>query len=102
VLDGLPTRLRDRGGDRCSEVAVLSDLLHAEDARRWAVGAPPLTVEAVRTELLRGAQLVTYAVREPDHPLAGEPVPPCVSCQSLLRAFGFGLQAPGDEPGGGS
>lgn len=100
VLDGLPTGLRDRGGDRCSEVAVLSDLLHAEDARRWAVGILPLTVESVRGELLRGADLVTYAVREPDHPLAGEPVPPCGSCQSLLRTFGFGLQAPGDEPGG--
>ena len=79
VLVRTTPRLRDRGGDRCSEVAVLSDLLHAEDTRRWAVGIPPLTVHSVRTELLRGADLVTYAIREPDHPLAGEPVPPCVS-----------------------
>lgn len=84
-----------RGSDRCSEVAVLSDLLHAEDARRVAAGAPRLSTQVVRDELLRGANLVTYQVREPGDPLDGRPALPCGSCQALLHGLGF---APPGEP----
>jgi hypothetical protein len=93
-LAGLPVELRERGHDRCAELAAISDTLYAEDARREAAGEPPLTVEAVRTDLLRGADLVTYRISEPDDPLGGQPVPPCLSCQALLRHCGFTLQAP--------
>ncbi len=101
-LAGLPAELRERGHDRCAELAAISDTLYAEDARREAAGEPPVTVGTVRDELLRGADLVTYRVREPADPLGGQPVPPCLSCQALLRHCGFTLQAPseaGDEPG---
>jgi hypothetical protein len=93
-LDGLPVELRERGYDRCSEVAAISDLLYADDARRPLAGEPPLTLGLVRDELLRGADLVTYRIREPADPLGGQPVPPCLSCQALLRHCGFALQAP--------
>jgi hypothetical protein len=103
-LDGLPTEFRERGNDRCAEVAALSDAMHAEDARRVADGdLPPLTLPAVRTELLRGADLVTYRIREPGDPLGGQPTSPCVSCQAMLRHFGFALRSPlpiaGQDPG---
>lgn len=97
-LAGLPPELRERGHDRCAELAAISDALYAEDARREAAGQPALTVDAVRTELLRGADLVTYRIREPEDPLGGLPAPPCLSCQALLRHCGFALQAP-EEPG---
>jgi hypothetical protein len=92
-LDRLPVELRERGHDRCSEVAAISDALHAEDARRAAV----LSLDDARTQVLRGADVVTYRVREPGDPLGGQPVPPCLSCQALLRHCGFGLQAPAEE-----
>ncbi|MFC7548800.1 YwqJ-related putative deaminase [Plantactinospora sp. GCM10030261] len=96
-LDELPVRFRERGNDRCSEVAVLSDLLHQEDTSRAAVGEPPLSIEQVRDELLRGADLTTYRVREPADPAGGHPTAPCVSCQVLLRHVGFALQPPTGE-----
>lgn len=98
-LDGLPPALRERGHDRCAEVAALSDALHAEDARRAHAGEPPLSLSDVRERLLRGADLVTYRIREPGDPTGGQPTAPCVSCQALLRHFGFGLQAPAEGVG---
>lgn len=93
-LADLPVAFRERGNDRCSEVATLSDLLHAEDARRAAAGQPSVTLDEARTVLLRGAEVVTYKVREPGDPTGGQTAPPCVSCLALLRHFGFTLQAP--------
>jgi YwqJ-like deaminase len=98
-LDGLPVRLRERGHERCSEVAALSDALHAEDARRTAAEEPALSLDEVRERVLRGADLVTYRLGEPDDPLNGQPVPPCLSCQALLRHCGFALQAPTEAAG---
>jgi hypothetical protein len=89
-LDQLRVELRERGYDRCSEVAAVSDALYAEDARRQA----PVTLDEVRTEMLRGAEIVSYRVREPDDPLGGQPAPPCLSCQALLGHLGFTLQEP--------
>jgi hypothetical protein len=74
-LDQLPVELRERGYDRCSEVAAVSDALYA-------------------SQDLRGADIVTYRVSEPGDPLSGQPVPPCLSCQALLRHLGFALQEP--------
>jgi YwqJ-like deaminase len=91
---------RERGHDRCSEAAALSDALHAEDARRAVAGEDPVTLDQARTGLFAGASLVTYRVREPGDPVAGESVPPCMSCAFLSRHFGFALRAPwevGDE-----
>ncbi|MDQ7907793.1 YwqJ-related putative deaminase [Phytohabitans sp. ZYX-F-186] len=91
---------RERGGDRCAEVAAISDALHAEDARRAAAGQPPVGIDEARAELLRGAEVVTYRVREPGDPTGGQPSPPCVSCMALLRHFGFALQSPDDAGDG--
>lgn len=96
-LAGLPAAYRERGGDRCSEVAAFSDALHAEDARRAAGGQAPISLEEVRTDLLRGAEVVTYKVREPGDATGGQPAAPCVSCRALLEHFGFALRAP-DAP----
>jgi hypothetical protein len=96
-LDQLPPSQRERGNDRCAEAATLSDTLHAEDARRSLTDAAPLTVESADTELLRGASLVSYRIREPYDPLGGQPVSPCRSCQALLGHLGFTLQAPAEE-----
>ncbi|HKT03697.1 MAG TPA: YwqJ-related putative deaminase [Rugosimonospora sp.] len=96
-LAGLPVTQRERGYDRCSELAALSDAMHAEDAGRAARGEPPMTLAEVRERVLRGAELVTYRIREPADPLGGQPAPPCLSCQALLRHCGFALQAPTEE-----
>jgi hypothetical protein len=93
-LAELPVPYRERGNDRCSEVAALSDALHAEDARRAANGEAPTTLAEARGDLLRGADLVTYRVREPGDPTGGQPAPPCVSCRALLGHLGFALQSP--------
>jgi YwqJ-like deaminase len=96
-LERLPVEFRERGNDRCSEVAVLSDVMHGEDARHAAVGEPPLSIEDARERLLRGADLVTYRVREPGDPWGGQTAPPCVSCRALLHHLGFGLQPPTED-----
>ncbi|GAB3813892.1 YwqJ-related putative deaminase [Micromonospora zhanjiangensis] len=97
ILDGLPVEYRERGNDRCSEVAVLSDVLHVEDARRTAAGEEGLSLDEARDRLLRGADLVTYRIREPGDPWGGQTVPPCVSCQALLDRLGFALRSPTED-----
>lgn len=88
-LETLPVSERVRGGERCAEVAVLSDLLHAEEARRSVADGAALTMAAVRDDLLHGADLVTYEVREPGDPRDGQPGAPCRSCRALLRRCGL-------------
>ncbi len=92
---------RERGYDRCSEAVALSDVLHAEDARRQRAGTAPITLDEARTELLLGADLVTYRVREDGDPAAGQPAPPCVSCLLLLQHVGFTLFV-GDQGSAGA
>lgn len=98
VLDffrsGLAPEYRERGYERCSEAAALSDTLHAEDARRRSVGETVMTIDEARTGLFAGADMVTYRVRESGDPVAGTSCPPCLSCAMLLRYFGFVLQPP--------
>ena len=91
---GLTVEFRERGYDRCSEAAALSDALHAEDARRNSVGDPAITLEEAGTRLFGGTDMVTYRVRESGDPVAGTTTPPCLSCAMLLRHFGFGLEPP--------
>ena len=92
-LAALPVEGRERGYQRCSEAVALSDALHAEDARRQRSGAAPITLDEARTGLFRGADLVTYRVREAGDPVAGQPAPPCASCLRLLGHLGFALVA---------
>ncbi len=96
VLDFFRHRLapqyRERGYDRCSEAAALSDALYAEDARRRSLGEPPITLEEARTGLFGGADIVTYRVRESGDPVAATTTPPCLSCAMLSRHFGFRLK----------
>lgn len=88
-LGGLAPAQRDRGYDRCSEAAALSDALHVEDTRRTAAGIPPITMEQARTEFFAGTRMVTYRVRERGDAVAGHAAPPCVSCALLGGSFGF-------------
>lgn len=91
---GIQANRLERGYDRHAEVAVMSDALHAEDARRAAAGRPAITLREARKRLFRGADVVTYRVREPDDPGAGQPGPPSVSSLGLLAHLGFKLQPP--------
>jgi len=102
MRDLLAPEYRERGYDRCSEAAAVSDALHEEDARRVAAGRRPITLPQARAELFPGAAIVTYRVREPGDPAGGTTAPPCVSCAQLGAHFGFRLSPPdGDaEPGG--
>lgn len=97
----LPVEFRERGFDRCSEAAAISDALHAEDARRAAAGEQPITLADARSALFGGAEIVTYRVREPGDPVAGSSTPPCVSCAMLTRHFGFLLIPPAGLGGTG-
>jgi hypothetical protein len=85
---------RERGYDRCSEAAAISDALHAEDARRQAVGESPISLEEARTGFFGGVEILTFRVREPADPVAGSSAPPCLSCAMLCRHFGFQLIPP--------
>lgn len=105
VLDffrsGLSADYRERGYDRCSEAAALSDALHAEDATRKSVGDPPITLDDARVGLFGGTDMVTYRVRESGDPVAATTTPPCLSCAMLLRHFGFQLGLPAGIGAGG-
>lgn len=94
MRNDLPVQERDRGYERCSEAAAISNALHAEDARRHSAGQPPITLEEARTTLFGGASIATYRVREPADRAAGTSAPPCVSCALLCRHFGFLLIPP--------
>ena len=95
-LSELPVEFRERGYERCSEAAALSDALYAEDVRRAAARQRPITIDQARDELFRGANLVTYRVRERGDPVGGKSGPPCVSCALLARHFGFEMRLPSE------
>ena len=95
-LSELAVELRERGYERCSEAAALSDALHAEDARRALAGQRPITLDQARDELFRGASMVTYRVRERGDPVGGKSGPPCISCALLARHFGFEMRLPSE------
>jgi hypothetical protein len=80
---------RVRGYERCSEAAAISDVLHAEDARRQLTVAPPITLAEARAELFGSATMTTYRMREPGDPVAGTVAPPCRSCARLAGHFGL-------------
>jgi hypothetical protein len=82
---------RVRGYERCSEAAAISDALHAEDACRPLVLAPPITLAEARAELFRGTTMATLRVREPADPVQGADAPPCRSCAALARHLGIAL-----------
>jgi hypothetical protein len=91
ALAGAPPRSRERAGERCSEVAAFSDVLHRADTQRRADRRPTFSADEARATLFRGAEIVTYRVCEPGDGLGGRTVPPCLSCQYLLGRFGFEL-----------
>ncbi|GAA3386869.1 YwqJ-related putative deaminase [Cryptosporangium minutisporangium] len=96
ALQRLPVEFRERGYQRCSEVVALSVALLAEDARRAGVGAPPTTLDEARKRVFRGAELVTYRVREPADPQDAVAGAPCLSCLAMLAYFGFDVAPPED------
>jgi hypothetical protein len=92
ALHRLPLEFRERGYQRCSEVIALSAALFAEDARRTV----PVTLDEARKRVFRGAELVTYRVREPADPQDAVPGAPCLSCLAMLAYFGFDIAPPED------
>jgi hypothetical protein len=94
VVLRLPPEDRERGFERCAEVAALSDALHTEDARREAAGQPAITAEEASEVLFRGARATTYKVRESGDPEGGEISVPCISCMLLYERFGFRPEPP--------
>jgi hypothetical protein len=86
-LDQLPPGHLVRGGDRHAELIVLSDVLHEHDQRRSAAGQPPLTLDTAR-ELLAGAHLEVFRVRETGDPVGGLAKHACESCIIALVHFG--------------
>jgi hypothetical protein len=100
ALNRLPVEFRERGYTRCSEVVALSVALLAEDARHAAAGLPATTLDAARKRVFKGAELVTYRVREPADPQDAVPGAPCLSCLAMLAYFGFDVAAPEDAGAG--
>ncbi|MFG1920462.1 YwqJ-related putative deaminase [Cryptosporangium sp. NPDC048952] len=92
ALQRLPLEFRERGRERCSEIIALSTALFAEDARR----PRPTTLDEARKRVFRGAELVTYRVREPADPQDAVPGAPCMSCLAMLAYFGFDVAPPED------
>ncbi|WP_033339671.1 SUKH-3 domain-containing protein [Catenuloplanes japonicus] len=86
-LSALPAGHLVRGGDRHAEILALSDALHEHDRRLRAQDAPPLTLDTAR-ELLRGAMLEVFPVREPGDPVLAEPLLPAESSIRALAHFG--------------
>jgi hypothetical protein len=96
ALDRLPLEFRERGYERCSEVVAFSAALLAEDARRARAPRQATTLEEARNQVFRGAELVTYRVREPADPHDAVPSAPCLSCLAMLAYFGFDVAPPED------
>ncbi|SHN03169.1 YwqJ-related putative deaminase [Cryptosporangium aurantiacum] len=96
ALQRLPVEFRERGYQRCSEVVALSVALLAEDARRAGAGVAPTTLDEARKRVFRGAELVTYRVREPADPQDAVLGAPCLSCLAMLAYFGFDVAPPED------
>lgn len=98
VIDFLHNRLaaehRVRGFERCSEAAAISDVLHAEDARRRLYGQPPVTLDEARTSMFANAAMDSYRIRELADPLDGQDIVHCASCVLLARHFGLTLDDP--------
>ncbi|HEV2087952.1 MAG TPA: YwqJ-related putative deaminase [Cryptosporangiaceae bacterium] len=87
----MPAKYRERGCERASEAIAISDALLAEDAGRLAAGRPPLTLAEARDEYFRGADIVTYRVREPGDPRGDQPCPASMPSMLLLGYLGFTL-----------
>ncbi len=88
----------ERGYARCSEAAVLSDALHAEDAKRANADLPQITLEEARSNLFAGAGVVTVRLREQGDPTGGKSAAPCVTCALLGAHFGFLVSPPEGNP----
>ncbi len=91
---GFEPEYRERGYERCSEAAALSDALYAEDARRRSVDDPVLTIDEPNRPVRRRWHGDLSRARV-GRLVAGTSGPPCLSCAMLLRHFGLVLKPPG-------
>lgn len=66
----MPAHYRERGAERSSEAVVFSELFRAEENARRAAGQPLMALPDLR-DLVCGARLETYRIREKDDPLSG-------------------------------
>ncbi|MFB9322064.1 YwqJ-related putative deaminase [Cryptosporangium minutisporangium] len=72
-FDAMPAQYRERGCERSSEAAVFSELFWAEENARAEAERPPLALADAR-ELVRGARLETFRIREDADPSGGTPL----------------------------
>ncbi|GAA4608231.1 hypothetical protein BJY16_006735 [Actinoplanes octamycinicus] len=91
-FEAMPAQYRERGCDRSAEAAVFSRLFWAEENARAEAGRPPLTLAELR-ELVRGARLESYRIREDGDPAAGTPVRPGLPALLLLDYLGLSPDA---------
>ncbi|MYW03738.1 YwqJ-related putative deaminase [Streptomyces sp. SID3343] len=88
LYDRVPELERSIGHGRCSEVALLSDRLHAVEAQR--PGRPPLTPEEAR-DYLSGGRMTSHSINHDNDPgLApqGSYTPACRSCAQVIDYLG--------------
>ncbi|MEU4423160.1 YwqJ-related putative deaminase [Actinoplanes sp. NPDC024001] len=95
-FEAMPARYRERGCERTSEAAVFSELFWAEENARAECGRPSLTLAEMR-ELVRGARLVTYRIREDGDPAGGTVVRSKLPALLLLDYLGLRPDAAATE-----
>ncbi|MFG1922447.1 YwqJ-related putative deaminase [Cryptosporangium sp. NPDC048952] len=72
-FDAMPADYRERGCERSSEAVVFSDLFYAEENARIEAGRPRLVLDDAK-ELVRGARIETFRIREDGDPSGGTAV----------------------------
>lgn len=92
-FEAMPAPYRERGCERSAEAAVFSEFFWAEENARAANGDPPLTLADLR-QLVRGARLETFRIREDGDPTSGSTVRPSLPAILFLDYLGL---VPGGE-----
>lgn len=95
-FDTMPPEYRERGCERSSEAVVFSDLFHSEDDARAEAGLPALTLSDAR-DLVRGARVDTFRIREDADPANGTAVRPALPVLLFLDYLGLDPDAAGPD-----
>ncbi|MEV0900510.1 SUKH-3 domain-containing protein [Actinoplanes sp. NPDC049802] len=97
-FETMPAHHRERGAERGSEAVVFSELFYAEEAGRSAAGLPLMGLSELR-ELVCGARLETYRIREDGDPASGSRLRPGLPVLLFLDHLGLDpdTAAPGQE-----
>ncbi|WIM92462.1 YwqJ-related putative deaminase [Actinoplanes oblitus] len=91
-FEAMPPHYRERGCERSAEAAVFSRFLWEQENARTGAGRPRLTPPEMR-ELVRGARLETFRIREDGDPTGGTPVSSRLPVLLLLDFLGLSPDA---------